>query len=146
VGVVTVGEVSRRDTVRSVAAGLILVTLVGIAVLACNPAGASPSVSGLDSGIQGTVLLGPTCPVEIAGASPCVTPYPGVLVITDSEGREVARATAAADGTFRVALPPGDYVILPQSGNPFPAAQPVDVTVVPGGFVDVQVNYDTGIR
>ena len=92
------------------------------------------------------MLLAPTCPVEIAGASPCVTPYAAVLVITDSDGREVTRVTAGADGTFRVPLPPGEYVILPQPGNPFPTAPPVDVVVVPGEFADVQVNYDTGIR
>lgn len=73
-------------------------------------------------------------------------PYPAVLVVTDSEDREVARATAAADGTFTIPLPPGEYVILPQSGNPFPQASPLDVTVVPGQFAEIQVNYDTGIR
>jgi hypothetical protein len=84
--------------------------------------------------------------VEIAGQSPCVTPYSAVLVVTDSEDREVARATAAADGTFSIPLPPGEYVILPQPGDPFPQASPVDVTVVPGQFAEVQINYDTGIR
>jgi hypothetical protein len=75
-----------------------------------------------------------------------VTPYAAVLVVTDSEDREVARTSAAADGTFRIALPPGDYVVVPQPGNPFPQARPLDVSVVPGSFVDVEVNYDTGIR
>jgi hypothetical protein len=90
--------------------------------------------------------MAPTCPVEVAGQSPCVKPYPAVLVVTDSDGREVARTKAADDGTFSIALPPGDYVILPQSGDPFPTAQPMDVTVVPGQFAEVQINYDTGIR
>jgi hypothetical protein len=113
---------------------------------ACTPAAATPSASTPESGIRGTVLLAPTCPVEVAGATPCVTPYAAVLVITDSEGREVSRVTAAADGSFQVRLPPGDYVILPQPGDPFPTAQPLDVVVVPGEFAEVQVNYDTGIR
>jgi hypothetical protein len=117
-----------------------------IALGACAPVGASPTASSLDSGVRGTVLIGPTCPVEIAGQSPCVKPYPGVLIVTDSDGKEVARTTAAADGTFSISLPPADYVILPQPGNPFPQAQPIDVTVVPGQFEDVQVNYDSGIR
>jgi hypothetical protein len=117
-----------------------------LALGACAPVGASPTPSSPDSGLRGTILIGPTCPVEIAGQSPCVKPYPGMLVVTDSDGREVARTTAAADGTFAIALPPGDYVILPQPGDPFPQAQPIDVTVVPGQFEDVQVNYDSGIR
>jgi hypothetical protein len=125
---------------------LVVLALVALALGACSPAGASPSPSTLDSGIRGNVLLGPTCPVEIVGQSPCVTPYSAVLVITDSDDREVARTTAAVDGTFSIPLPPGEYVILPQAGNPFPQASPVDVTVVPGQFAEVQINYDTGIR
>jgi hypothetical protein len=122
------------------------VLVVAIGLGGCAPTGASPSPSTLDSGIRGTVLIGPTCPVEVAGQSPCVKPYPAVLVVTDSDDKEVARATAAADGTFTIPLPPGEYVILPQPGNPFPQAQPLDVTVVPGQFAEVQVNYDSGIR
>ena len=137
------GESAVRNPSRWLAKAVVLGAL---ALGACAPVGASPTASSPDSGIRGTVLIGPTCPVEIAGQSPCVKPYPAVLVVTDSEGREVGRTTAAADGTFTIALPPGVYVILPQPGTPFPQAQPIDVTVVPGQFADVQINYDSGIR
>jgi hypothetical protein len=135
---------SGRLTAFVIALGGVAMSLVG----GCAAPGSSPSISAspLDSGIQGTVLLGPTCPVEQAGQSPCVTPYPGVLVITDTDEHQVARITAGGDGRFRLALAPGDYVILPEPGDPFPQAQPIDVTVVPGQFADVQVNYDSGIR
>jgi hypothetical protein len=122
------------------------IALIFAMAAACSPGGASPTASTVDSGISGRVLLGPTCPVEQAGQSPCVTPYSAVLVVTDAEDREVARTTAAQDGTFRIALAPGDYVVVPQPGDPFPQAQPLDVTVVPGSFADIEINYDTGIR
>jgi hypothetical protein len=120
---------------------------LGLAVGACSPAGSTASPTQLlDSGIRGTVLLGPTCPVQQEGQSPCVTPYAAVLVVTDSDNREVARTTAGADGKFEVRLPPGDYIVLPQPGDPFPHAPPTDVTVVANHFVEVEINYDTGIR
>ena len=117
-----------------------------LTIAACGSGDASPSPSTAASGIRGTVVLGPTCPVQHAGASPCLTPYPATLVVTDSDDRQVARTTARADGSFEVILPPGEYVILPRPGNPFPQAQPLDVTVVPGQFAEVQINYDTGVR
>jgi hypothetical protein len=116
-----------------------------LAFAACGGGAPSPSPTAA-SGIRGTVVLGPTCPVQQAGASPCLTPYAATIVVTDSEDRQVARTTARPDGSFQVELPPGEYVILPQPGKPFPQAQPLDVTVVPGEFAEVQINYDTGIR
>jgi hypothetical protein len=100
------------------------------------------------TGIRGTVTLGPTCPVQQADQPPCVTPLAASLVITSGEdGSVVARVDAAADGTFQVDLPPGSYVINPQpGGDPFPVGQPVDVTVEPGAYSQVEVAYDTGIR
>ncbi len=117
-----------------------------LVVTACGTVAATPSPSTAASGIRGTILLGPTCPVQQPGASPCLTPYAATIVVTDSDDRPVARTTAGPDGRFQVSLPPGEYVVLPQPGNPFPQAQPLDVTVVPGQFADVQINYDTGIR
>jgi hypothetical protein len=43
-------------------------------------------------------------------------------------------------------VPPGDYVVTPATNDSYPFAQPVSVTVVPGQYATVQINYDTGIR
>ena len=127
---------------RSVAAvALAAVFLVG----AC----AGPAATAApDTGVKGTVTLGPTCPVEQAGQPPCVTPYVATLVIASAkDGKEVARVTSAADGTFQVALLPGDYVIVPQpGGDNYPTGQPVAAHVTAGAFTEVAVLYDTGIR
>ena len=109
--------------------------------------GAAVSSSPADTGIRGTVTLGPTCPVEQIGV-PCATSYAANLVITSAEdGNVVARVTSGEDGTFQVDLPPGDYIINPEpGGDPFPIGQPVDVIVEAGAFTEVEVAYDTGIR
>lgn len=102
------------------------------------------------SGVRGMVLLGPTCPTgSEPGAHdpvPCLTPYAAELVVLDLENVVVARVTAGADGQFTLDLAPGEYVITPAGGNPYPIAQPVPVTVVAGQYVEVEINYDTGIR
>jgi len=51
------------------------------------------------------------------------------------------------DGTFSVDVAPGDYIVTPATGSDsYPIAQPVSVTVVPGQYVTVEINYDTGLR
>jgi hypothetical protein len=134
--------------------GMVLVSLVlALSVIACDDIGApgfeTPSAP---SGIQGVVVLGPTCPgaESTPGANdpvPCVTPYSAQLVVLDGENAVAARVTSGADGTFRIDLPPGDYIVTPASGtDSYPIANPVSVTVVNGQYVHVEVNYDTGIR
>ena len=105
----------------------------------------SPSIVH-DTGIRGSVKLAPTCAVEGADATPCVAPYEAELVILDREGREITRVRSGPDGSFEVELEPGDYTVFPVPGDPFPVAVSRDVTVVPGAFAEVEINYDSGIR
>ena len=124
--------------------GLLLLVLAALA--GCGAPAAAPSATPVASGIRGRVILGPTCPVQRSGQTPCLTPYTATLVLTDRDGKEVARTTSAQDGRFQFAVRPGQYTIQPQPGQPFPQAQPLDVTVVPGQVLEVEINYDTGIR
>ncbi len=119
--------------------------LVLLLTASCGSESASPSPSVV-SGIRGSVLLGPTCPGPSPRfAAPCLTPYAATLVLTDGDGRRVAMTTAGADGRFEFLVTPGQYVVAPQpGGDPFPVAQPEDVTVDRGQFVEIQINYDTG--
>ncbi len=99
-----------------------------------------------DSGVQGEVRIGPVNPVEQPGVQNDA-PYPATLRIKRaSDGKVVAETTAGKDGTFRVALPPGAYILEPVNGDPLPIAQPQDFTVAAGRFTTVRVDYDSGIR
>lgn len=90
--------------------------------------------------------------VELAGGeSPAFTvetysEYP--LIIRNQAGeREIARITADANGNYRVALPPGDYVLDVQGREPKRVrakAQPF--TVVSNQTVRIDLDIDTGIR
>jgi hypothetical protein len=103
------------------------------------------------TGVHGTVTAGPTCPVERDPPDPDCAARPvvgAVLVFTDADGTEVARATSAAGGTFTVGLAPGAYRVTAEPveglmGTP----APMDVEVEAGGpMTELQVSYDTGIR
>ena len=133
------------------ARALAVLALVAVGlVVGCGPVdGASPSLTAGPSGIRGTVFLGPTCPGPVdpsATQEPCVTPYSAQLAILDEDSKVVTRVTSAADGTFQLDLPPGEYTLAPQNGDPFPTAPSQPVTVTGGQYAEVEVNYDTGIR
>jgi hypothetical protein len=73
--------------------------------------------------------------------------YP--LIILSQDGKnEIARVTADETGKFRVALPPGDYVLDVQGRQPkgHVRAKPQPFTVAPNQTVHVDMNIDTGIR
>lgn len=135
---------------RAIWLRVVLTGALAFGLSACGPellASPTPAPSVLDSGIRGIVLLSPTCAVQLADASPCVKPYVARLVIADTDGNTVAEVTSASDGTFEVKLPAGDYTIQPEPGDGGdPSGTPQSVTVAPDDYVDVEIDYDTGIR
>ena len=100
------------------------------------------------SGIRGLVTRGPTCPGPQRPGQVCTQPYSATLVTTRRDGTEVARVTSGEDGRFTIDLPPGEYIIVPQTDpqSPFPRTGSVEATVQPGAFTEVDIEYDTGIR
>ena len=143
--------------------GELLVFVPGTAVAAVNsgfqaafPNDSIPANTALlgrclpapESGIEGSVTLGPICPVQ-SDLLPCPDrPYQATLVFLDAQGREAARATSGSDGRYRVALQAGRYTVLPLApgSGPYPRASAVDATVVAGFVTIVNIAYDTGIR
>ncbi|MEP7059914.1 MAG: carboxypeptidase-like regulatory domain-containing protein [Actinomycetota bacterium] len=103
--------------------------------------------AGRDSGVTGTVTVGPRCPV-VQAESPCPdTPFVGKVEITMVGKGTVADATLDAQGSYRVPLEPGTYTIQPviAGGGP-PTAGPKTIVVRAGSFVTADITIDTGIR
>lgn len=125
----------------------VLLTAGIVLVAACSGGDSPPAVTG-DSGIEGTVTIGPTCPVVTPDANCDDRPFAAELVIVErGTQRLVARTRSGADGRFRVALAPGEYTILPATrGSGPPIGAPVDATVRRGAFTTVTVTFDSGIR
>jgi hypothetical protein len=73
--------------------------------------------------------------------------YPLIILSHDSK-KEIARVTADGNGNFRLALPPGDYILDVQGRPPkgHVRAKPQPFTVVSNQTVRVDMDIDTGIR
>jgi hypothetical protein len=100
------------------------------------------------SGIQGTVTVDIGCP-HVTGTSCPRRPLPARLVIRPARpGRPVVSARSTPDGRFRVPLAPGRYTVQPLNidNAPVPTAFPVSVTVHPGSWTTLPVEFDSGVR
>ena len=98
------------------------------------------------SGIRITAKIGPTCPGPQRPGQVCEAPYQGEFIITTSSGTEAAHTTTNKDGQATVDLPPGQYTVTPKIEGRLPSGAPVDATVPPGQYVDVNVELDSGMR
>jgi hypothetical protein len=110
---------------------------------------AALAAAAIGAGAGGAVTSGPVCPVQRVGDTTC-DPRPvvgAVLVVRSAAGAEMARVTTDASGLYRVALPPGDYTLEPQSVKGLMGTAPAAKLTVLAGKLTIQaVSYDTGIR
>ncbi|MEW6029403.1 MAG: hypothetical protein ACOYZ8_05535 [Chloroflexota bacterium] len=138
---------ARSDSIRGVCnrAFRILLSLLVFLLTACAP-WTAPTPT--DSGIEGQVFIGPTCPVVQAGTECPDQPYQAVLTVNSLNGQKVTGFQSDEEGRFRVALAPGEYILHPESpeGMPLPFAAEQAFTVLPGQFTHIVVTYDSGIR
>jgi hypothetical protein len=133
-------------------AGLGLVLVIGF-LSACTghllPAAPTVTLPAAETGIMGQVTIGPACPVMQVD-SPCPDrPFQAVLTVTDPLGEKtIATLRTDASGYFRLALPPGDYRLVPQTPSPAapPRAQPMPFRLKAGQWLELNVTYDSGIR
>jgi hypothetical protein len=104
----------------------------------------STDVAG-ESGIAGQVSIRPVRSHQKIGTSNSM-PYQTTVQVLDSSGRPVTTFESDAGGSFRVALPPGKYILRPQSPGLYPRASEQTVVVSPRNFTQVRIIYDSGIR
>ena len=120
------------------------IVCLGLLVSACS----SSVHSGSASGVEGTVLFGPLCPVERAD-SPCPPkPISADITVSTPTGTTVTSWTSSANGTYRIGLGAGTYVLTARAPGPgaFGVSKPVDVVVVLGRYTHVDLMVDSGIR
>jgi hypothetical protein len=122
----------------------ILLLLVLSATLACGDGAAGDGTSG----IEGRVTIGPQCPVMQEG-SPCPdVPYVATVRVL-RDGATVATGRSGQDGSFRISVAPGEYVVdavpLEENGIAMVRVQP-RVVVTAGGYTQVDLSFDSGIR
>lgn len=122
----------------------------GTCVANSSSQGGGGGILPYNSGVQGKVMLGPTCPVMRDPPDPqCADrPYQTTVTIFRSSDTTHPYATtkSAADGSFKFSLPPGQYVLTAQGGQMLPRCNETSVTVGPSGYVTQDISCDTGIR
>jgi hypothetical protein len=103
-----------------------------------------------ETGIEGQAFIGPVRPrLRQNDTAPNVAPFKATLIILTVNGeREVTRFETEADGKFRVALSPGEYILraVGGQGKMAPRANDENITVRAGQFTKVQINFDSGMR
>ncbi|HET9800964.1 MAG TPA: carboxypeptidase-like regulatory domain-containing protein [Chthoniobacterales bacterium] len=69
--------------------------------------------------------------------------YP-LVILSRGDKKEITRVTADKDGNYRVALPPGDYILdVPRRKPGFVRAIPQPFTIVSNHSVRVDMRIDT---
>ncbi|OGZ06506.1 MAG: hypothetical protein A2942_04835 [Candidatus Lloydbacteria bacterium RIFCSPLOWO2_01_FULL_50_20] len=104
-----------------------------------------------EGALEGTMTIGPICPVELVGepCSPTAEMYAARKVFVFSKDRKklIKTLTPDAQGKFRTTLPGGTYVIdMEPEGIGGINGVPATVSIVPGKSVSLVIDVDTGIR
>ena len=69
------------------------------------------------------------------------------VVLKSADGSELGRAASNGDGQVDLQVPPGAYYVEPQPVDGLLGTAPAFAfSVVAGETVDINVDYDTGIR
>jgi len=98
------------------------------------------------SGIEGQVVVGPTCPVVEQGQECPDQAYQATLTVNSPNGVQIVQFQTDEQGHFRIPLAPGEYILHPESPNGIPFAGDQSFIVETGRYTQITVNYDSGIR
>lgn len=106
---------------------------------------ANSNPAPIESGITGQVSIRPVRPHATIGV-PNLAPYQAKFDVLDASGNPVTSFETDPSGNFRIPLPPGKYILRPQTSGPYPRASEQTVIVPPKSFAQVRIVYDSGIR
>lgn len=116
--------------------------LVFVVATGCD----DPTSPSRDTGLMGVVVRGPVVPVCQID-SRCSAPFSAAFDVYENN-RRVTDFRSDPDGHFTVTLAAGSYRIIPAADAPLhqPLTQIKTVEVLPGGFTQIRLEFDTGIR
>jgi hypothetical protein len=117
----------------------LVTALVALALMA-SAAGAA-----VRSGLKGLVLIEPAFPVCRVG-QPCTKPARYVTITFSRRGRVVASTRTGSDGSYRITLKPGTYVVAAPKQRAGSGLLPRRVAVRSGLYRRVVFKLDIGIQ
>ena len=118
-----------------------------LAFVAMTAAAETPTPTPTPSGIEGTIFVSPIRPGPVRkDDGPSVAPVSDTRFIVKGGDAAVATFTTDAGGRFRVALPPGHYVVM-REGAPLPiGGWRFEAQVHPREMTKVKWTADSGMR
>ena len=113
--------------------------------------GTASSINATPQGfLAGQLKIFSRSPVKLADentaavAAKNYADYP-LIILSRADKKEITRVTADRDGNYRVALPPGDYILDVQRGESAHfRAKPQPFTVISNATVHVDMTIVTG--
>ena len=113
------------------------------------PEPAPDNIPSMNSGVRGTISLGPTCPVMREPPDPACADKPyATAIVAYREGVSTPYLIGNSDSTgkFSLPLPTGKFTL--QAGGPssLPRCAPVTVSVIKNAWTTMNISCDTGIR
>ncbi len=101
--------------------------------------------------VNGSVVLGPTCPVEHIPPDPNCAPRPYQTTIRMQHANPSAHYLTAltdASGTFSISLDPGAYTLHAEGQNNsyYPRCTDAQIQIAAGASQTITIDCDTGIR
>jgi hypothetical protein len=148
------GNQRARANVEVVMRSMSIVPALVVLLAACgastrtSPNAATTTATATSSGrVTGTVLAGPTCPVEQIHSVGCAPKAVAGIVRLTEQGHTVVSVRLDDAGAFTVVAPTGTYVLTVDIGaNMFPRCPSRPLTVADGAVTTADVVCDTGIR
>jgi hypothetical protein len=124
---------------------LVRIAVAAVALVVLASCASQTSAAGARSGITGTVVAGPTCPVETP-ESPCPDRPVSDARVTAKGGGTSKTTRSDASGAFRLRLKPGTYTITAASEGLLGGCDEQHARVAKRRYTDVTITCDTGIR
>lgn len=116
-----------------------------IAVFCMRSAAETPAPAA--SGIEGTIVVSPIRPGPIRKEEErTAAPVPNTQFVVKAGDAAVATFTTDGEGRFRVALPPGHYVIMREGALPRIGRWQFEADVVAAQVTKVNWTADSGMR
>jgi hypothetical protein len=131
--------------VATVVAG---VALAAVVAAACGSSPrAAAGATGRATGVAGTItLVNPGGPMIAPGQSPPAAPTVVLELVSPASKHVIARGLVARDGTFKIAAPPGRYLVrvAPASGGSATTIAHA-VVVAPDGYTRLALGRVRGL-
>ena len=127
------------DQLRRRVVATVFLTLLPLMSIVATPAPAA-------SGVEGVISVSPARPGPLRIGDPSSAPVAKIEFVVKKGDTRVTSFTTDAEGRFRIALPPGKYIVLREDPGAVVGSWRFEVEVTAGEVTKVNWTGDSGMR